>query len=391
MDNAVATLVGRLTPDPWRESAGFSADIDQVHSALFGDRITDGEVVEILGHWLQRYQPCVFGRIAAKHRQLSYCVILDHELDMADVYLRDKIKEARLQWTASAFDGVKSGFIVVVVSRRIAFATPNDVMRALAAELGSLYLLEPVETDRIYLDEAFLEMPGSRRTAWAWYAGVNYFCAQADRRWWHDHRVPGGMAFSVNSVGHMVKSGVLARGMKELAEIMDAPGEDRELRKLESLGDALSLAMQTISIASEAVSGRATWLLPLPVGSQGLPPCPVALPRALAAYNHCAYQGHYHTDYTLPSEYFVADVERPSAVGVHNLDFTYLFDDSLDNPDHLTMGEGRKIRGVMPGEDEGAAGELAALAVQRRARCAERIVSIGGHPTLAAALEGRHG
>jgi hypothetical protein len=30
----------------------------------------------------------------------------------------------------------------------------------------------------------------------------NVFCAQADRRWWHDHRMPGGIMITSNALGH---------------------------------------------------------------------------------------------------------------------------------------------------------------------------------------------
>ena len=51
---------------------------------------------------------------------------------------------------------------------------------------------------------------------WEWLAGVNYFCAQGDRRWWHDHRIPGGMALSVNSVGHLAKAGKISEALASL-------------------------------------------------------------------------------------------------------------------------------------------------------------------------------
>jgi hypothetical protein len=79
-------------------------------------------------------------------------------------------------------------------------------VKELALRLCSLYLLEEVAPDRIFLDEIWLEKPGRDATTWRWHAGVNSFRAQGDGRWWQDHLMPGGIAFSVNSVGHMVKS-----------------------------------------------------------------------------------------------------------------------------------------------------------------------------------------
>src|SRR6185503_5308209 len=109
-----------------------------------------------------------------------------------------------------------SGFVILALGQEIANSEPSDTCLRLAERLTSLYLLENVEADVIYHDELFLEIPGSQRATWRWLCGVNYFCAHGDKRWWRDHRIPGGMAVSVNSVGHMVKSGKLANVMSDL-------------------------------------------------------------------------------------------------------------------------------------------------------------------------------
>jgi hypothetical protein len=122
---------------------------------------------------------------------------------------------------------------------------------------------------------------------------------------------------------------------------------DRHGPRIDSLGRALVVAMQTIDNASEAVSGRATELLPLPADPTVLPveKCPVKLPSKLESRNFCAYRGYYYTDFTLPSEYFRRDVTRPGDIKpFDNLDFTYFFAKSADNPAHETMGEGVPIR-----------------------------------------------
>jgi len=224
-------------------------------------------------------------------------------------------------------------------------------MFGLAQCLCELYLDREIEPNKIYLDEIFLEKPGSRKTTWKWFAGINYFCSQGDKRWWHDHRIPGGMAFSVNSVGHLVKSSIIAKGMNQLGEMLGSPDEGYPDLPIDSLKRALQVAMHTIGLASDAVSGKATELLPLPEDLSTLPECPAKLPRPLANKNFCEYAGYYHTDFTLPTEYFRSSVERPQDVERYSLDFTYLFKSGLDNPDFMSMGEGRQVRAV-PDEDE---------------------------------------
>jgi hypothetical protein len=194
------------------------------------------------------------------------------------------------------------------------------------------------------MDEIFLEMPGYERAIWRWHVGSNYFCANGDRRWWQDHRIPGGMGFSMNSVGHMVKSGTVAGKLNELNKILEMGNDELVTSKVDSLEKALEMAMRTIWLASDAAaSGKATWLLPLPEAFTTK--CPVELPAFLADKNFCEYAGYYHTDYAIPTGYFVPDVERRKDQVTFPLDFTYLFQDAVENPEYETMGKGRRVRG----------------------------------------------
>jgi hypothetical protein len=189
------------------------------------------------------------------------------------------------------------------------------------------------------------------------------------------------MAFSVNSVGHMVKSGILSESMNNLDALLDLPLEGWEISKVDSLDKALQLAMSTIARASNAVSGKATELLP----SVPKMKCPKSLPSSFANKNCGQYHGYYHTDYTLPSEYFLTNVERPIGLKEHTLDFTYLFDRRLDNPAFFTMGEGRRIRGAAPGKKDNAVVDK----LQKRRRGAERSVLIKTQKRLIEALKRR--
>jgi hypothetical protein len=346
-ERPVAELLGDLRQDPWREQVGFAPEVARANDLLLKPEIHATEARSVLNDWLQKYQPCLFGRIAAKTGLISYCVLDENDLRGSDDAILNKIQDARTLWTREGFEGRKSGFVILVVSPAIALGLPDKHMEELASKICSLYLLEPIQADQIYLDEVFLEIPGRERSTWRWHAGVNYFCAQGDKRWWQDHRIPGGMAFSVNSVGHMAKSGRLAIAMKDLHDLLGIPPEAGTTPKVESLPTALEFAMRTIAIASNAVSGKATELLPLPAKVAELPvrKCPVDLPAFLRDKNYCEYKGYYHTDHTLPSAYFASDVTRPASLAAHVLDFTYLFVNSAENPAFTTMGEGRRVRG----------------------------------------------
>ncbi|MCA1568647.1 MAG: hypothetical protein LC803_23975 [Acidobacteria bacterium] len=387
MSKSIAQLVGKLMEDSWRTNVGFSQEIELSNQLLFDPRTTEDQAADVVNNWLQKYQPCLFGRIAAKLGIISYCVLTDADLTQSDQFIADKIQSARTQWTADGFEGKKSAFVVLAISSKLALAPPNKIVKEIAQRLGSLYLQRNVKADKIYLDEIFLEKPGRLRTAWMWPTGVNYFSAQGDKLWWQDHRIPGGIAFSVNSVGHMVKSGILANSMKELERLLGAPAEGWIPSKVDSLDKALELAMRTIGMASETISGKATELLPLERGGKSkLKECPVNLPSFLAAKNFCEYKGYYHTDYTLPSEYFLPDIARPKGLKIHTLDFTYLFDKRLDNPDFFLLGEGRRIRSGRSAAAESKINHARRQKVQKRRRRVERSIYINQYERLARAI-----
>jgi len=388
MTDLVRRHLSQLRADEWRARAGFSQEVEQANRMLFDPQLPRTEPEGVLGAWLQRWQPCLFGRIAAKLDAMSYCLLSEADLNEPDESIQAKIQAARIGWTREAFEGKKSGFIVLAVSPAIANAVPDPEVQALARRLCFLYLQTEIEIDRIYLEDVFLEKPGARRTTWRWHAGVNYFCAQADGRWWNDHRIPGGLAFSVNSVGHLVKSGMIAKAMAQLDEVTGGGAEMYPETKVDSLDKALELAMRTIAMASETVSGKATELLPLPADRTQLPvpECPVKLSRLVADRNYCQYRGYYHTDVTLPAEYFVPDVQRPATVRDHLLDFTYLFHKKTENPAHVLMGEGQQIRNADAGKVASALRDSES-AQARQLKGHEEEVLISEHGRLLGSLE----
>lgn len=350
-------LLSSLEPDPWRAESGFSsADFHGAHEALIR---SEGDPEFILSKWIQANQPCLFGRLTAKQGLLRYCILREEDIS-SDERARDTIQLAREKWKKDAFDGAASGFIVLLVSERIANAKPSAIVAKLATRLCELYLREvDVRLDAVHHERLWLQKPGKDQVTWEWLSGVNYFCAQGDKRWWHDHRIPGGIAFSTNSVGHLAKSGRMAELMTGLNTELGLSGPEYEGSTVRSLNEALRFAMQTIDKAATTVSGKATNLLDFHRNedSPSLPPCPITLPSNLAGKNHCIYQGWYHTDFTLPSEYFRPDIERPAEISSQKLDFTYLFHRDVENSAHETMGLGQRIRGE---EDEESAVEAKA-------------------------------
>jgi hypothetical protein len=146
MNDSVASYLAQLTPDEWRRNAQFSPEIERAQQIMF-QASSDVQVIEALTEWLQRHQPCLFGRMAAKSGQLSYCVLQQSDLNREDEFIRDKIQQHRTAWTRDAFHGTKSGFLVVAISESLALAEPNEVIAKIAQRIGSLYLLEDLSFD----------------------------------------------------------------------------------------------------------------------------------------------------------------------------------------------------------------------------------------------------
>jgi hypothetical protein len=366
---SIADLLEELSPDHWRDRQAFDEELRITTEKLLGSNAEERTVH--LREWLSRHQPCLFGRLAAKKDLITFCILDDEDLRRSDAHIRDKIQAARLEWTKAGYDGRKSGFVLLAASRRLAEAEPNRALQEFAQRLCQLYLLDECPTDHILHDEIYLEKPGPDRSVWKWLAGVNVFAAAGDGRWWQDHRIPGGVGFSAISVGHMVKSSQLSDVSAELNKIFGDAEAPFAQQVVDSLPKALDFAMRTIANATAAVSGRATMLLPDP-GNLSVA-CPVALSPILKDMNYCNYAGYYHTDVTIPTEYFRPDVERPDTIKQMDLDFTYLFnDDDVDNSAFVAMGIGRRVRGE--------------LERNKTARANARVVNIKGERRLINAL-----
>jgi len=338
----LSELLTDLRQDRWREATGFSEDIKAAHEILFGCDSMERRQ-DALNDWVERWQPCLFGKVAAKLGAIRFCLVDEAAIHTSDERVFDVIQDARLRWRRDAIRGRASAFVIVIAAPPLALATPDDTVRQMAVRAASLYLNREIEVDRVYQERIFLETPGAR-SGWVWRGGVDYFAAHGDRRWWHDHRFPGGIAFSVNSLGHLVRCAQMANALDRFdGELGLSTENDLTRPRIENNARALEFALRTIRNSSNAVSGKAAILLPAP----GPKPqrCPV-VSADFAQTDVSQYKAYYDTDFTLRSEFFRANVERPTDVGLHTMDFTYLYDDDFDNFDHAGMMRGVQYKGT---------------------------------------------
>ena len=279
----------------------------------------------------------MFGRIAAMKGLLSYCIIDEADMARGDKHVQDVIQADRLNWKRQALDGRKHGFIILAVSRSLANAQPGELLQRIALRLCELYLGKSGLNEILY-DLLYLRVCRSEFRSWR--VGVNYFSSQGDGRWWQDHRFPGGVAFSMNSVGHMARKLAEVEIIKkpELATLCkDVPRE--QLARF-----ALRFAMQTIMGASKGPK-PGTRLLQREEATDT--PALAENDRVrilghdLERYNENEYAGWYHTDESIPREFFDPTPEHPVSVIEKRLAFTYLH--SEKDPDFLSMGLGEDV------------------------------------------------
>ena len=277
--------------------------------------------------------------MSVRPSRIDFCLLTENDLEKADREIGAKIEQARNEWKNRALTGERHAFLIVAISPTIAYAKANGILHGLAARLCELYL-GVNSSDQIHLDDLILRLhDDSEPRMRSWKAGVNYFSAQADQRWWHDHRIPGGMAFSMNSVGHM------ARVMAERALSKDTSLRTDEVPREKLVYWALPKAMRTIG-PPESGSKRGTSLAEHGRFEEDrVPPTFDQRTRHfadLAGFSENRYLGRYHTDHTIPSGYFNEGLWREDDLKLRDdLYFTYLHQPG--DSDYLAMGLGQEI------------------------------------------------
>src|SRR5438270_3893793 len=111
MSSVVRELIRQLESDPLREKTSFTGDLETATSSLFKGT-THADRAKTLSGWLAQYQPCLFGKIAARLGGLSFCFLSDADLAGSDEEIRTKIQADRRRWRARAFNGNASGFVI---------------------------------------------------------------------------------------------------------------------------------------------------------------------------------------------------------------------------------------------------------------------------------------
>jgi hypothetical protein len=340
--STVAELFAHLDGDSWRVAHPFGADILQANALLHNTAATEDEMAECVTLWCQHMQPCQFGRVAAKQRRIHFCFLREAAVaEWSDAEIAERIAEEKRLWKQRAATEparAAHSLVIVVASSRVALAAPDDRLRAFSDRILELAGWEPDRRgvrrkNTVTSDFLYLRNPADGGF-YGFRFNADFFACAADGRWWHDHRFPGGIAFTANSTGHMMRF--------------------REWYQEKDQSEAWSLKQAMLTIQNAAPTkatdsddpskqGRVTWLRPL--GPHGEPlvhdvPCPLPnVPSTLSGKDWTRYEGLLHTDHAVREEFFVDREVAPTASRPYLMDFTYLYDDKQDDFEQFTRGE----------------------------------------------------
>src|SRR5688572_23667916 len=94
----VRELFKGLAEDEWRRENPYSSDIETVDAVLFHPYADDVNRQEALAAWFQRYQPCLFGRVAAAVNRLHYIFLYEEDLVASDQHIAESIRLGVQAW-----------------------------------------------------------------------------------------------------------------------------------------------------------------------------------------------------------------------------------------------------------------------------------------------------
>lgn len=340
-------LFDALREDPLRKEHPFSDDIREANDVLHYPFSSFDDRAEVLTQWCSKRQPCNFGRIAGKNGSIHFCILTDRDLARGDKAVAKKIAEDKLIWKQRAFEGRDNSphsFMLVIASPRVALAAPDGELRRFADRIQNLADFRPTRRTQsdngISSDLLYLRHP-TDRYCYGYQFNLDFFAAAGDGRWWHDHRVPGGIAFTANATGHM-------KAWQEWYS--EYRGQDRgeffvknamyTVEQAHATHAGTTLGADDV-LLDPATEGRATWLLNL-VGGRPVKnvTCPFAegAPKRLVGKDWTTYAGLLHTDHAVRQEFFEASLEAPTRSRPYLMDFTYLYDERQEDYMRFTGG-----------------------------------------------------
>jgi hypothetical protein len=316
--------------DAFRSRQAFSPDMEAVHAILFNSKYDRQAKIRAYRGWLEKNQPCVFGKTAATNKNVYICLLEEHEvLRMArgDADVEETLQDHRQVWKRLALEGLASSFVILLTSKHLITREPNTALKEICRRLLELYMQIQIPDDTYHTEREYVFLRRPDSTLLKFSTLPNIFCAQGDGRWWHDHRTPGGVMITSNALGHFV----YARTKKAQ---LDAA----------TCASALEQAMRTIANACKRPSGGkmkyahcpATSLVPRHPGD----PTPLRQTSEFAGNSPDHYAGYFNTDHLIPSVFFQRDRDPKTLTRYEDLGLRYIFDPLTDPDGHAELMAG---------------------------------------------------
>ncbi|HEY6349888.1 MAG TPA: hypothetical protein VI636_10805 [Candidatus Angelobacter sp.] len=316
--------------DRLRSRVGFSPDMQAAQAILFNPKYKRQAKITSYREWLETNQPCVFGRVAAKNKNIFVCLLEDTEIlhmQNGDQDVMDTIQDHRQVWKRLALEGTTSSFVVLLVSPKLVKREPDAGLKEISRRLMELYMQVAVPDDTFHTQREYVFLRRSKGIVLKFSTLPNIFCAQGDGRWWHDHRTPGGIMITSNALGHFM----YARTKKETLDATDCAW-------------ALENAMRTISNAHPNPSGGKTKFKHCPatflVPRQTNDPNPLKSTSPFANFSPDHYAGYFHTDHLIPSVFFEKERDPKELSSYDDLSLRYIFDSTADPQGHSELMAG---------------------------------------------------
>ena len=307
-------LHGKKDPLHTGDDGFFSDDIAETNAILHDPKRPKEKKRAAFNRWLSESQPCMFGKTAATNNRVFTCLIDESEIlsmNNGDEDLRDTIVDHQKVWRRHALHGLSSSFVILLCSQSIAEVEPSSELKELCRRLMELYLNCDVEDNQILQHEEWAYLAkgkGKSQTLLRFATLPNIFCAQGDRRWWHDHRTPGAIMITSNALGHFMQ-----------AQSIDT-------------SKALRMAMGTIQNAHNVPDvGRATSLIKRPPSE-----ATTITADKLKDFSTKSYSGKFHTDHLIPAEFFKDKLPKTQ---FNDLDFSYIHDPNSSEHAELIAGQ----------------------------------------------------
>lgn len=193
----------------------FGQDIDAAHVVLLDPAATPEAKKTALLAWIQKFQPCLFGRLAARQSMgtsaskglaIDIALVEERDLEEGEARVASVIRSCRRTWKDRASRGESSAFLILFNSRKLAYTLPSEELATVCQYLAALYLQEVgiVERDVVYTEAVPLADDDGN---WALFkASTQLFYSGAHLMRNHDRRFPGGVAIVVNGPGHYARS-----------------------------------------------------------------------------------------------------------------------------------------------------------------------------------------